>query len=130
VAACGVWPARRGLVAALVGPAGRARKAIVVADTDDARAGLVAYLAAARLDLVLPAPALQADPLVGMATGDGVTVWLAPGALVEAIRRAAGIVTPAASAALLARLPAVPGLRVQLWRPVPVSADDRQLRLL
>ena len=44
---CGLWLAQRRLVAAVLGPAGDARRVIRAALTEDARFGLVEYLAAA-----------------------------------------------------------------------------------
>ncbi len=127
--ACGVWLAPRGLVAVLVDGAGRARSCSV-AFTDDARSGLALWLAAAGADLVVDEALLEADPIAHLARRSGVTVWVAGAPLVAALRHAAGITRRGArpSAAMLARLPAVPWLRSLLRRLEP--DDQRQIALL
>jgi hypothetical protein len=61
----------------------------------------------------------------------GVTAWMAGPPIVDALRCAAGITRCGArpSAALLARLPAVPWLRSHLRRP-ELPDDERQTTLL
>ena len=128
--ACGVWPRNRGLVAVVIDDAGHSRSCSV-AFTDDARWGLVHWLAAARADLVVDEALLDVDPIADVARRAGVSVWIAGPPLVAALRHAAGITRRGAqaSAALLARLPAVPWLREQL-RHLEPSADERQIPLL
>ena len=128
--ACGVWLAPRGLVAVLVDGAGRARS-FSVASTDDARSGLVLWLAAAGADLVVDEALFKADRIAHVARDAGVTVWIAGPPLVEALRHAAGIARRGArlSAAMLARLPSTPWLRDQLRR-LDAAADPRQITLL
>jgi hypothetical protein len=128
--ACGVWLAPRGLVAVLVDDAGRAR-ACSVAFTDDARSGLALWLAASGAELVVEEALLAADPIADVARHAGVTVWVARPPLVAALRHAAGITRRGAhlSAAMLARLPAIPWLRSLLRRLEP-PADERQIPLL
>jgi len=128
--ACGVWLAPRGLAAVLVDDAGRAR-ACSVAFTDDARSGLALWLAAAGADLVVDEALLATDPIADVARHAGVTVWIAGPPLVEALRLAAGISRrgPRLSAAMLARLPAIPWLR-SLLRRLELPDDDRQIALL
>jgi hypothetical protein len=127
---CGIWPAPRRLVAVIAGEDGRAGAPIAVARTDDARAALIHHLSdAGTTALVLPRPALDADPLIALAITEGLRVWLAPAGLVEPVRRAAALATPRLLAALLARLPAVPSLRAQLVRLEPAGQDPRQLAL-
>ena len=127
---CGVWLAPRSLVAVLVDHSGRARSCSV-ALTDDARAGFALWLAAARADLVVDQPLLEADPIAHLALRAGVTVWIAGPPLVPALRLAAAITrrSPRLSAAMLARLPTVPWLRSFLRRLGPPNAE-RQLALL
>jgi len=128
--ACGVWPTSRGLVAVLIDATGRARS-FSVADSDDARWGLSQRLAAVGADLVLDQALLDANRIADVARRAGVTVWIAGPPLVDALRCAAGIARRGArpSAALLARLPAVPWLR-SLLRRLEQTDDDRQITLL
>lgn len=128
--ACGIWPASRRLVAVIAGEDGRARAPIALARTDDARAALLNHLLDTGTNaLVLPRPALDAEPLIALAIADGLRVWLAPAGLVEPLRRAAALTSPRLSAGMLARLPAVPSLRAQLVRVEPAGQDPRQLAL-
>ena len=128
--ACGVWLTPRGLVAVLVDSAGRSRS-FSVALSDDARWGLSQRLAAAGADLVVDEALLEADRIAFVARRAGVTVWIAGPPLVGALRAAAGVARQGArpSAALLARLPAIPWLRSLLRRLEPPD-DDRQITLL
>lgn len=128
--ACGVWPTSRGLVAVLVDSAGRSRS-FSVALTDDARWGLSRRLAAVGADLVLDQALLEADRIAYVARRAGVTVWIAGPPLVGALRAAAGLTQRGArpSAALLARLPAIPWLR-SLLRRLESPDDQRQIPLL
>jgi hypothetical protein len=127
---CGVWPTSRGLVAVLIDAAGRART-FSVAATDDARWGLSQRLAAVGAELVLDEALLEADPIADVAHRAGVTVWIAGPPLVAALRSAAGLTNRGArpSAALLARLPAIPWLRT-LLRRFDSPDDQRQIKLL
>jgi hypothetical protein len=125
---CGLWPARRRLVAAVLGPEGQARRVIRAALTDDARFGLLEYLAATGAELVATEALARVDLLPVQAARRGLAVWTAGDALVAALLRAAGIRDPSRAAALLARLPAIPLLRSAMRRLVP--PDERQLPLL
>ena len=62
---CGLWLARRRLVAAMLGPRGDARRVIRAALSDDARFGLVEYLAAAGAELVATEALARVDSDVG-----------------------------------------------------------------
>ena len=126
---CGVWLAPRGLVAVIVDGAGRGRSCNV-AFTDDARLGLALWLTAAGADLVVDEAILEVDPIAHVARRAGVTVWIAGPPLVAALRHAAGITCRGArpSAAMLARLPAIPWLRALLRRLEPPD-DGRQITL-
>ena len=128
--ACGVWPTSRGLVAVLVDSAGRTRS-FSVADTDDARWGLAQRLAAVGADLVLDEALLESDRIAHVARRAGINIWIAAPPLVGALRSAAGLTRRGArpSAALLARLPAIPWLR-SLLRHLETPDDPRQIALL
>jgi hypothetical protein len=127
--ACGVWPTSRGLVAVVIDSAGRARS-FSVADTDDARWGLSQRLAAVGADLVLDEALLESNRIASVALRAHITVWVAGPPLIQSLRCAAGLTRKGArpSAALLARLPAIPWLRSLLHRLEP--PDDRQITLL
>jgi len=128
--ACGVWPTSRGLVAVLVDSADRARS-LSVADTDNARWALSQHLAQVGADLVIDETLLEHDRIAHAALRAGITVWIAGPPLVASLRAAAGLARRGArpSAALLARLPAIPWLRSLLRRLEPPD-DERQISLL
>jgi len=126
---CGLWLARRRLVAAMVGPEGAARRVIRAALTDDARFGLVEYLAATgTTELVATEALIRVDLLPSQAARRGLVVWTVGDGLVAALLGAAAIRDPARAATLLARLPVIPLLRASLRRLAP--PDTRQLPLL
>lgn len=125
---CGLWLARRRLVAAVLGPGGEARRVIRAALTDDARFGLVEYLAAAGAELVATEALARVDLMPVQAARRGLAVWTVGDALAAALLRAAAIRDPPRAAALLARLPIIPLLRGAIRRLVP--PDGRQLPLL
>ena len=129
--ACGVWLGHRGLAAVLADGGGRVRLETTVARAAAARWGLVHRLAAVDAELVVDEALLPADPIAFVASRAGLRVWVAGPPLVGSLRCAAGITRgpPRASAALLARLPAIPWLRDHLRRLEPVD-DPRQLPLL
>ncbi len=126
---CGLVLAPRRLVAVVLGPGGEARRAIRAAFTDDARFGLVEYLAAAGAEIVVTDALARGDPVARHASRAGLVVWMAPDALVAAVARAAAITDPARTAAMLARLPRLPLLRAQLRR-LAASPEPRQVPLL
>ncbi len=126
---CGLVLAPRRLVAVVVGPGGEARRAIRAALTDDARYGLVAYLAHAGAEIVAAEALVRANPTAQHALAAGLVTWAAPDALVAAVARAVAITDPARIAAMLARLPRIPLLRAQLRRLAP-TVEPRQVRLL
>ncbi len=125
---CGLWLARRRMVAAVVGPRGEARRVIRAALTEEACFGLVEYLAAAGVKLVATEALARVDLMPVQAARRGLPVWMVGDALVAALLGAAAIRDPARAAALLARLPVVPLLRASLRRLAP--PDARQLPLL
>lgn len=125
---CGLWLVRRRLVAVLVGPEGRARRVIRAALTDEARFGLVEYLAAAGAELVATEALARVDLMLVQAARRGLAVFTAGDDFVAALLGAAAIRDPARAAALLARLAITPLLRVSLRRLA--LPDTRQLPLL
>jgi len=125
---CGLWLARWRLVAAVLGPGGEERRIIRAALTDDARFGLVEYLAAVGAELVATEALVRVDLVPVQAARRGMAVWTAGDTFVAALLRAAAIRDPARAAALLARLPAIPLLRSTIRRLRP--PDRRQLPLL
>jgi len=126
---CGLVLAPRRLVAVVLGPGGEARRAIRAALTDDARYGLVAYLAHAGAQIVATEALVRTDPAARHALAAGLVAWAVPDALATAVARAAGITDPARIAAMLARLPYIPLFRTQLRR-LATAVDPRQVRLL
>ncbi len=127
---CGLWLARRRLVAVLVPEGGEAPRSIRAASTGDARFGLLEYLVAAGAEIVATAAFAKADLLPGQAARRGLAVWSADDAFVSALLGAAAIRDPSRAAALLARLPRIPLLRATLRRLVPPDALARQIPLL
>ena len=85
----GLWLARRRLVAACVDGAGPARP-LRVAPTDDARRGLVEYLAAAGSALVAIDALARTEPLTTLAARRCLCVWLVDGALVRRLMQTEG----------------------------------------
>jgi hypothetical protein len=126
---CGLVRAPRRLVAVVLQPGGGARRTIRAALTNDARFGLVHYLAATGAELVV-ADGLLADTVAQRAVEAGLVVWVAPGGLIAALAQAAALTDPARLAAMLARMPRVPLLRAQLRRPAAPGGDPRQVPLL
>jgi hypothetical protein len=126
---CGLVFAPRRLVAVVLGPSGEARRAIRAALTDDARYGLVAYLANIGTEIVAVETLVRTDTIAQRALAAGLVAWSVPVALVAAITRAAAITDPARAAAMLARLPRIPFLRPQLRR-LATTVDPRQVPLL
>jgi hypothetical protein len=129
VTTCGLWLARRRLVAVLVA-AGQARRAIRAAMTDDARYVILEYLVAAETEIVTTEALARVDVLPAQAARRGLTVWTANDGLVAAVLGAAAIRDPARAAAVLARLPRIPLLRAHLRRLTPPCAPARQLPLI
>jgi hypothetical protein len=130
VITCGIWLARRRLVAVIIGPAGEARRPVRAARTAEARYGLVEYLAAAEAEIVVTEALARTDALPGHAARRGVPIWTVDDGFAAALLGAAAIRDPARAAALLARLPRIPLLRAYLRRLMPPGAPARQLPLL
>lgn len=70
---CGLVLSSRRLVAVVLGPPGEARGPIRAALTDDARYGLVAYLANSGAEIVAPESLVHADPVAHRALAAGLT---------------------------------------------------------
>jgi hypothetical protein len=129
VIVCGLWLARRRLVAVLVGARGELRRTIRAALTDDARFGLIEYLAHAGCEIVATDALARADLLPGQAARRDLAVWLADDQLVAALLGVAAVRDPVRAAALVARLRLVPAWRAQLRR-LQTAAPARQLPLI
>jgi hypothetical protein len=128
VIACGLWRARRRLVAALVGDRGEVRRVLRAALTDDARFGLIEYLDHAGCEIVATEALTRADLVAAQAARRGLAVWVADDALVAALAAVAAVRDPARAAALVGRLRAVPAWRAHL-RPLTPLPTARQLPL-
>ncbi len=130
---CGLWPGPRRATAVLFDPGGKLQPPLSLANTDPARAALLAWLAEKPASLVIPDTRL-AQPFLHQLTRAGhppLAVWIAPRDLLEAIRLATGLTTraPKHTAALLARWPTSNALRPFLRR-LTASPHPNQLPLL
>jgi hypothetical protein len=131
--ACGIWRARSRLVAVFVDDDGRATPAILSTIDDDERWALLEQVDAVHgLDcaLIFSDALLKTDAICRFALDRGHHVWVAPWALIDAIRHVARLRTDARTAAMIARLALVPGLRSHLRRIDRAASDCRQLPLL
>ena len=126
---CGLWRARRRLVAALVGPAGQRQRVLRAVLTDDARFGLAEYLAHCGCEVVGTEALARADLLPAQLSRRGLVVWLADDQLVAGLLAVTAVRDPARAAALLARMRLVLTWRLQLRRLEHVD-PARQLPLL
>ena len=130
---CGLWPGSRRATAVLFNPEGKRLLPLSLANTEQARAALFAWLAEQPVPLVIP-NTLLAQPFLNHLSRAGYApraVWLAPSDLLEAIRLATGLTTraPKHTAALLARWPTSNALRPFLRR-LTTSRYPDQLPLL
>jgi len=109
---CGLWPGPRRITGVLLDSQTQFQLPLSCANTEQARTALLAWLAKQRAHLVIP-DSLLGEPFFNQASHTPLTVWIAPNALVEAIRLATGLTSrpPQHTAALLARWPSVPQLR-------------------
>jgi hypothetical protein len=114
----------------LIDPVTQRQLPISLANTEQARSALLAWLAERSAQLVIP-DTLLAEPFLNQASHTPMLVWIAPSALLEAIRLATGLTTraPKQTAALLARWPTAPALRPFL-RTLTASRPPDQLSLL
>jgi hypothetical protein len=101
----------------LFDPVTKLQLPISLANTEQARATLLDWLAERSAQLVIP-DTLLGQPFLNQASHTPVVVWIAPSALLEAIRFTTGLTTraPKQTAALLARWPTAPALRPFLRR--------------
>jgi hypothetical protein len=132
MAACGLWPSQRRVLAIAVDDDGRVAAPLVALDDDD-RWELLGRLDAEHgldCELVFPESMLRSDVICRYAVERRHVTLVAPNPLVEAIRRAAGLDRAARIAAMIARLALVPALRHHLRRVEHVAGDWRQLSLL
>lgn len=123
-AACAVWPYRSALLLVSVDSHGRAALPVSFPRTEPARWQLLLHLALlGSCPLVMPCSLAQTDSLSTYARLEGLSVWLAPASLVDAVRTVAALATgpPARTAAALARLLLSPGLRTHLRRLPPLD---------
>jgi len=103
---------------------------ISLANTEQARTALLAWLANQHAHLVIP-DSLLGEPFLNQASKTPLTVWIAPAALLQAIRVTTGLTSraPKHTATLLARWPVVPALRPFLRR-LTAEHHPEQLSLL
>ena len=114
---CGLWPGSRRTTAVLIDPLTNLQLPISLANTEPARTALLAWLANQRAHLVIP-DTLIGEPFLNPASHSPLAVWIAPSALLEAIRFTTGLSSrsPQHTATLLARWPSAPALRPFLRR--------------
>ena len=129
-AVCGLWSGPRRSAAVLIDPVTQRQLPLSLANTEPARGALLAWLAERSAQLVIP-DTLRAAPFLDQARHTHVVVWIAPSALLEAIRFATGLTNRPLkqTAALLARWPTAPALRPFLRRLNTAPPTD-QLSLL
>jgi len=126
---CGLWLARRRLVAALLGSGGQGQRLVRAALTEDARFGLAEHLVHADCEIVVTEALARADLLPAHLARRGLTVWLADDQLVAGLLAIAAVRDPARAAALLARLRVLSTWRPLLRRLAPAD-PAHQLRLV
>ena len=126
---CGLWLARRRLVAALLSSGGQGQRLVRAALTEDSRFGLAEHLVHADCEVVVTEALARADPLPAQLARRGLIVWLADDQLVAALLAIAAVRDPARAAALLARLRVVSAWR-PLLRRLPPADPAHQLRLV
>jgi hypothetical protein len=129
---CGLWPTAKCLVAVIIDEAGTPRAPLSVARTPEARAGFVHWLATSGLQGLVIAESMTSEPLIELAVEAQLPVWIAPAALVDAIRGATGLTkrSPKYTATLLARWPRTPALRPYLRHIAPPNHHPHQFGLL
>ena len=129
-AVCGLWSGPRRSAAVLIDPLTQRPLPLSLANTEPARGALLAWLAERSAHLVIPDTLLR-QPFLNQVSHTPVIVWIAPSALLEAIRFATGLTNRPLkqTAALLARWPTAPALRPFLRRLNTARPAD-QLSLL
>jgi hypothetical protein len=114
----------------LIDPVTQRQLPLSLANTALAHTMLLDWLAEQNAQLVIP-DTLRGAPFLDQARQTPVVVWIAPSALLEAIRLAAGLTTRPLkqTATLLARWPSAPALRPFLHR-LNTARPTNQLSLL
>jgi hypothetical protein len=114
----------------LIDPGAHRQFALSLANTALAHTTLLDWLAEQNTHLVIP-DTLRGARFLDQAHQTPVVVWIAPSALLEAIRFATGLTNrpPKQTAALLARWPTAPALRPFLHR-LHTARPTNQLSLL
>ena len=127
---CGLYSGPRRSAAVLFDPVTQRQLVLSLANTAQARATVLDWLADHSAHLVIP-DTLLAAPCLHHPNHRPLTVWIAPSALLDAIRFTSGLTTraPKQTAALLARWPTAPALRPFLRRLTSSHPPD-QLSLL
>jgi len=127
---CGLYAGPRRSAAVLIDPVTQRQLPLSLPNTEQAFGALLAWLAERCAQLVIP-DTLLAEPFLNHTSNIPVVVWIAPSALLEAIRLVTSLTnrSPKQTAALLARWPTVPALRPFLRR-LSASHHTDQLSLL
>lgn len=129
---CGLWRERGRTVAVVVDTEGRCQCIAPPPDDEAERWNWLGSLAAEHgldVELALTASMARSDSLLHLAQQNGITLWLIPDELVDAIRYVAfGRQRRQWVAALLARIPDAAAWRAHLRRQA--SNDDRRQLLL
>lgn len=127
--ACGLWIARRHVVAAMVGPAGQRQRVLRSALSDDACYGMGEYLTHAGAEVIVTEALARTEIMPAQLARHGLVVWTADDQLVAGLLRVAAIRDPGRAAAVLARMRLVPAWRAHLRQLAPAS-PAKQLPLL
>jgi hypothetical protein len=126
---CGVWQSSQRLIAVIVNDAGEPCAPITTRRIPEHCATLLHYLVTVSIDaLVVTERSYQ---LIAQAHAAKLCVYTVPHDLLEAIRHATGLNQRPLryTAALLARWPLNPTLRIYLREPRPQPTHDKQLAL-
>lgn len=115
---CGLWSTPKRWIAVIVDDTGHPRPPITVAQTPEACAGLLAWLATTAIDALVLSD--RSAAIIELARAASLHVQIAPQELLDAIRRAAGVTQRPHrhTATLLARWYLSPALRPYL-REIP-----------
>jgi len=126
---CGVWQSRQRLIAVIVNDAGELRTPITTRRTPEHCATLLDYLVTVSIDALVVIE--RSQPLIAQAFAAHLRVYTVPHDLLEAIRHATGLNQRPLrhTAALLARWPLNPTLRIYLHEPRPQPPHNKQLAL-
>jgi len=127
---CGVWQSTQRLIAVIVNnDAGEPRAPITTRRTPEHRAILLDYLATTGIDTLVVVE--RSQPLIAQAFAAHLRVYTVPHDLLEAIRHTTGLNHRPLrhTAALLARWPLNPTLRIYLRQCLPQPTPHKQLAL-